>query len=1798
MTFFPNVAEADETDPDANLRADLEPVPLSLTQQEILLRQELLGSAIYNIGLVVRIEEPLRIDLLEQSIRDVIAAEPMLRAVVSQSLAQPAWRIAADLGWTLPYTDWTAQPDSADDAEQKARRAITELKNAGIDPEELPLWRFALHRVGPQRHDCVLCFNHIMLDGYGVLLVGQRIMGRYNDLASGKPAALKAGPHFRRLIERERAYRQSPRYAQDRVFWESRFPPPAAPPFRNATAEVQALTAPIQSRWLVRRPQWQKFVDLAARFDLSPAQAAIFLLATYLAKITDAVDVVVGLPVHNRKDVADKQTIGLFTTVLPLRLQMKRESRLSALMQATAAETRQILHHRQYPLDRLLMQQSSRQGIAGMHFDLMVSIEDFDPHGSIGSARQTYAPFSGHPAIAPIAAYVRNYAETQDLPIDFVIDARSPAALTSTEFLPARLDRLLAAFLDNPDQSLGELNLLSGTERDTVLDAFNRTARAHAEPLLMHRLVSKQVQRTPQSTAVRFGDRTLSYAALDNAANALAHTLRERGVGPNSLLPVCMERSPELVVALLGVLKAGAAYVPLDPDLPPDRLRRILQDCGAALILTQARLRDRLSAARASPEVDILECDDLATSGPTQDAPPSNCTPDDLAFVIFTSGSTGQPKGVMISHRAMCNHKLWNARVLNFGPDDRVLQKTTISFDASVWEIFVPLMTGSQVILAEPGLQRDLPALLRTVIADGITHLTLAPSTARALLDEPDLPACTGLRCLLFGGEPFDAALAARIQSLLPQVKILNFYGPSETTEDCSLHVVDGMVPPTSGTLPIGRPIDNTRIYVLDEAMQPVPIGVAGELYVAGMGVAQGYLGRPDLTAERFLPDPFAPEGGRMYKTGDLGCWLPDGRLTYIGRNDDQVKIRGFRVEPGEIERQLCSHPGVTQAAVTSWDAGGGDIQLAAYVAVHPDAPQFGVAEFRRYLQSRLPHYMIPAAWKTVPAMPLTPSGKIDKRSLPPPEIASGIADAPLIAPRTPTEHSLWEIWRDVLETVNFGVLEHFFDLGGHSLTLTQVRSRIRVRIGLDLPLVDLFRHMTIADLARHIDASPALASSPAEAIHIARIARGGPLPASLSQRRLWVIQQFDPASSAYNVSVSLRLRGRLDASLLERTLTLLIQRHEGLRTSFTLVGDEPRQIIAPELTARIERLDYSDLPIDQRERLARSTATARSAQPFDLSAPPLHRITLIKLQEDEVVLLWILHHTITDNWALALLSRDALHIYSRLAQGEPDPALSPLQIQYADFAAWQRSAEVTAARQKQVDAWLERLALLPTLALPTDFPRPMHPSFRGGFVSATLALDVRGRLQAYCKQHSVTPFIVLLASFKLMLSRLTQNSDIAVGTPIANRHHQVTEHLFGTLVNTLVLRTEVQDNIRFDSLVQRVRDTAMWAFAHQDAPFDELVERMDQQRADHPQGLVNVLFNVLNAPLGQLAAVPFDYSRFDFDRVAAQFDLSIHIDTEFSHRIQLEYAADLFAPDTAQRLLDGYLYLVGQVLADPARPLSAYALVTPQQQALLRNWNATDSALPATLVAHRYLATAPAHNSAREAVRDVQGHTLRYADLEARSNTLARALRARGIGRGQQVGLSLPRNVDMLAAVLAVFKSGAAYVPLDPTYPRQRLRDMAADAQLAAILIEASLSDLFDAVDVPLLALDQATLTAGHSAAPLPADPARDAQPEDPAYMIYTSGSTGRPKGVQVPHRAVVNFLASMARAPGMRAGDVLLAVTTLSFDISVLELLLPLAVGARVVLASHTQTRDPHALRALLEGSGATVMQATPST
>ena len=1779
-------------------------LPLSSAQLRLWLLEQIDAGVqdAYHISGALEFRGRLDEEALRRSLDALMARHDVLRATVMEIDGQAVQHIPPELRFAWRTEDLRHLSGPALEAER--RRQIEEECGARFDLRAGPLIRGRLLRIAGDRHTLVLSLHHMVTDGLSTAILMRDVAAFYTAFVQGLPDPLpplqaQYADHVQE--ERERASSSTRQTRLD--FWRRQLQ--GAPELLELPTDRPR--PPLQSHagdrvdMVFPAPLLATLRAWARRRDATLPMVLHAGLSVLLARLSGQGDIVIGMPVANRRRAAYRQLMGFFVNTLALRVDLADNPSGAELVERVRAVAQAAYLRQDVPFEQIVETvQPARNPSHSPVFQVLLVMHNFDTEViELPDATLQLAEVPPRSVPWDLAVVLR---ETSDGMVGRFAYAAGLFDRETVQRWTGYFLRLLGAMASDETRRVADLEMLDDAERALLLGGFDEAPMPLPAQPRVHALFEAQAARTPEALALVDEQRSWRYAELEREANRLAQRLRAAGVAADDRVALFVARGAELVIAMLAVLKSGGAYVPLDPADPPERIARMLGDAKPRVVLTQERLRSVLPPLRA--RLLLLEAESEAEArspeiSPSKD-PTAAAAHDPLAYVVYTSGSTGDPKGVAMPHSALVNLIEWQARSRPQPRAPRTLQYVAIGFDVAFQEIFTTLCGGGTLVTVRESTRRDMGALLRLLREQHIERLILPFVSLQHLAEEAavmnaPLPA---LREVITGGEPLRIGTEIRdLFKRLGDCRLQNQYGPTEYPVATALDL-DG--PPDGWPLlpSIGRPIANTRVRVLDAQHRLQPIGVKGEIYLGGAGMARGYLHQPDATSAGFVTDPFhADPAARLYKTGDIGRWRADGHLEYLSREDDQVKLRGFRIELGEIEAQIGRHPGVGDVAVVLREDRPGDKRLVAYVAKAAGSPLDEsklVKRLRTHLRHLLPDYMLPGAYVVLPALPLTASGKLDRRALPPPQAHAG---GERVMPRHRTEEMIWEIWRDVLHSTAFGVEDSFFELGGHSLMTMQVASRVRERLDIDMPLATLFEHVTIAELAAWIDQRLAGRPSPARA-SIPRVPRGGPLPVSLSQRRMWVIQQFDPASVAYNVAVTLRLRGPLDRELLQGALDALVARHEGLRTHFVLHEDEPAQVIAPAAGAAIDRIDLRTLPSGERVAAARSVLRDRVAAPFDLTKAPLHHATLVLLGDEDHVLLWLLHHAITDNWSVAILMRELLEVYASLKAGHA-PELPALRIEYADYAAWQRSPEAVAQRHHEMDYWVGRLRGLQRLDLPTDYPRPQRPTFRGSLVAATLPQTLREHLHDFCGRHGTTPFVVLLAAFKLMLARHANGSDIAVGTPIANRHRLATEQLVGTLVNTLVMRTDLSGDPDFAELVRRVRKTALDAYAHQDAPFDELVEVLGQDRVAQPEGLVRTLFNVLNAPLGRLTPVEFSAEEFELEHTAAQFDLSMHVDTEFGHRIYLEYSTDLYARESAQRMLENYLALVEEALGDPARPLSRYSMVTPAQWVLLRDgWNATQHPLPPQLLVHRHLRVGEAGLCDRIAVVDADGRATAYGQLEARSNVLAHALRARGIGRGHRVGLCVARDAGMVAAQLGVLKSGAAYVPLDPAFPVERLRYMASDGALSAILVPPELASPFADTGAALVDPHCPDFIAGASSEPLPPDAGRDAGPLDAAYMIYTSGSTGKPKAVAVPHRAVVNFLAAMARTPGLLETDRLLAVTTLSFDIAVLELLLPLAVGAQIVIADREQVSDPAQLHALLERHAVTVMQATPAT
>ncbi|HEY0607750.1 MAG TPA: amino acid adenylation domain-containing protein, partial [Herpetosiphonaceae bacterium] len=1072
----------------------------------------------------------------------------------------------------------------------------------------------------------------------------------------------------------------------------------------------------------------------------------------------------------------------------------------------------------------------------------------------------------------------------------------------------------------------------------------------------IHDLVAAQVARTPLAIAVRFGEQQLTYAELNARANQLAHYLRAQGVGPEVRVGLAMEPALELVVAMLGVFKAGGAYVPFDPAYPAERLHWLFSDSQVALVLTQQRLLESLPTA----DVPLLAVDQdwaqIATQ-PISD-PALVTSPDQLAYMIYTSGSTGTPKGVMLAHRGVINNLMVHQATSCLSTDDRMLLNYSISFDPSVWSIFLPLITGAQLVLVPSEVRYDSAALVRAIAEQGISVFGVSPSQLAVLIEEPGITACTALRYVVCGGENLSRELQARFFARLPAV-LCNAYGPTEATIDTTFWHCARVDAPQGSV--IGRPLANIQVYVLDRAMQPVPVGVPGELYVGGIGLARGYHRRPDLTAERFVPDLFGNGGGRLYKTGDLVRYRTNGALEFLGRIDQQVKLRGFRIELGEIEATLEQHEAVQSAVVMIREDRPGDKRIVAYVVEEQrtkeqntdDSPSPAkrerglggeglTASLRSFLAERLPEYMIPSAFVLLDTLPLTPSDKLDRRALPAPDVQDEDVRA-IIAPRTPVEEVIAGVWASVLGREQISVDDNFFALGGHSLLATQVITRLRTVLGLDLPLRLLFEAPTIAGFAAHL-----AVQSPHAHLPLVPILRDGrALPLSFAQQRLWFLDQLQPESALYTIPLVVRLSGPLSPNALRSSLTALLARHESLRTTFgydlTTEAPEPYQRIAPPSDVA---LPVVELPPTADEAMIRAIVQREVVRPFDLQNGPLLRALLMQQDESTHLLVLVAHHIVTDGWSQSVLLRELTTLYQGYVQETP-VALPALPIQYADYAVWQRAWLSGAVLQQQMDYWRRQLAGVVPIDLPTDRPRPAVASYRGAYQTFHLSAALSDGLRHLSQRLGATLFMTLLAAWQTLLMRYSGQTDIAVGTPIAGRVRPELEDLIGFFVNTLVLRTDLTGQPSFAELVSRVRSVCLDAYAHQDIPFDVVVEQLQPTRDMSRQPLFQVMFTLQNTPRTTIELPELRVESVSLDSHTAKFDLSLALN-EVPDGLQgaIEYATDLFDAETIARLAGQFQQLLAAIVADPHQRVTALPLLTPEEREQLLGWNQTTLAV------------------------------------------------------------------------------------------------------------------------------------------------------------------------------------------------------------------------------------------------------------
>ena len=1767
-----------------------EPLPLSFAQERLWFIDQLQPGSLYNVPFALRVEGPLDPGLWRRALTELRRRHEALRTSFHAGPAGPVQVVAPAGLWPQPLVDLGALAAPARVAE--AERIAAADAARPFDLARGPLLRAMLVRLADREHWALLGFHHIVADGWSTGVMLAEIGRLYEAFAAGEPSPLPEPPvQYADFAVWQREHLRGPVLEGQLDYWRRRLAglpvlevPTDRP--RGALQSTRGALVPVA----VPATSTAALSALALRLEGTLYVALLAAFSALLHRLTGSTDLPVGSPIAGRNRAEVEGLVGFFVNTLVLRLDLSGDPSFAELV-ARARETALAAYARQdLPFERLVEElRPERRLDRNPLFQVVCNLYRRAP-AELRRAGLRLMPFEVHSGTAKfdldlgLAEAPDGVAGTWEYKTDLF--DRATVARLSRCWLA-----LLADAAAHPERRLSALALLGEAERHQVTVEWSDTATAYPREATLDEIFARRAVEVPGAIALAGAGRAMTYGELAGRAEALADRLVALGVGSEVPVALALERSFDLVVAILGVLGAGGFYVPLDPAYPAPRLAAMLAASGAPVVITHRGL----TLTTGLPVGDRTVVDLDAPSQPTPAAARRHrlgrAAADNLAYAMFTSGSTGEPKGVAVTHRNVVR-LVFGTTFADLGPDETLLQLAPAAFDASTFEIWGALLHGGRLAIAPPG-PLSLAELGAAIRGEGVTTLWLTAGLFHQMVDE-EPAALAGVRQLLAGGDVVSPAHARRALAGRPGAVLVDGYGPTEgTTFSCCERLTD---PATVGAaVPIGRPIANARALVLDAGLRPVPPGVPGELFVGGDGLARGYLGRPDLTAERFVPDPLGEPGARLYATGDLVRSRPDGRLDFLGRVDAQVKVAGYRVEPAEVETALAGHPDVAACAVSTHTGADGDRRLVAWVVPAPGRPLDG-AGLRAWLRARLPEPMVPSLVVPLDRLPLTANGKVDRRALPVPDAAAPAR--PAARPPSPTVELVAGVWADLLGR-EVGPEESFFDLGGHSLLATRLVARLAALSGVELPLRALFESPTAAGLAALLDGARGNAA-PLPAIAPAPRRDGEPL--SLAQRRLWLLQQLAPESPFLAISHGLALAGPLDLPALAASLGEVVARHEPLRTTFAVEEEEPMARVTPAAPFPLPAVDLAALSGERREPEALRLALALTERPFDLARGPLLRAALARLGAAEHRLALAVHHLVFDGWSVGVLLAELGALYAAFAArrrppgspelpGAPLPSLPPLPLRYADVAAWQRRALAAGAFAGQLAFWRERLRGLPALELPTDRPRPAVQGFAGLWRAVEVPAPLAAALAALCRRRGATLFMALAAAFELLLGRLAGQDDVAVGTPVANRGRRELEGMIGLFVNTLVLRADIADiagEPSFGGLLDRARATVLAATAHQDLPFESLVEELRPERRLSANPLFQVALSLVEEePPPALPGLAT--ALWEVDPRVAHFDLTL-IATRRPHGLALALNAkrELFDAATASRLLEGLEALLAAAVADPERPAHDLPLAgEASRHQVLREWNDTIADPPAATV-DRLVEAWAARAPDALAVAD-PAERLGYGELVARARRLAGRLRRLGAGPESRVVVCLEPSAALAVAALAALAAGAAYVPLDPAHPAARLAALVAGAGAGVVVTLRRWADRFAGVAARLVLLDAERHELEAEPAERPAGPPND--PSALAYVIFTSGSTGEPKGVEVPHAGLANLVEWHRRRHGLTPADRTTLVASPAFDASVWELWAALTAGASLHVPPREVVVAPRDLAAWLARERITV-------
>ncbi|MBS0151277.1 MAG: amino acid adenylation domain-containing protein [Nitrospira sp.] len=1759
---------------------------LSPQQKRLWALQQQFGPACAQGTLVI--QGLLDVDRLEQAVTAAVAKHEAFRTLFCREpgVKVPLQVIVEDSRVILELIEIQAE-DAATQA--MTRKELLEAhRRQSIDWERGPLFRCSLCRLSDREYWFLMSLPAMCADAHTLRNLSEEIAARYDALSQQE--ADQELVQYAQFAEWQNELLEDEDAAKGRQFWRDML---AVAPITLPFEQTEEVIAGWRNESLV----WELDQDIVSSLLVLSEQRetpvdALILAAwqTVLSRVGGRREYLMALLGDGRKYNELESGMGLFAKWVPLRCRIDPDTSFQEMAAVVASDQQHAREWQEYFVWNSGTEADSLATTELVGFEFAT----VKPLAHTGDVVFSFEPEAVRfePLKLTLTCVMRNRSIQLRLQAD--------PGLVHAEVLPILREALTAVLTSSaaqPEANVGLLPLLGGSQRHRVLQAGQGALRPVSADRSLHSLFENQAMARPDAIAIVCGDHSMAYAELNARANQIAHGLNRMGVGRGALVGLCVERSIEMVAGLLGVLKAGAAYVPLDPENSPARLTFEVSQAGIAVILTQEKWQSRLPGSGT-----LLRCLDFhgwTFANEPSSNPDRPVHPMQMAYVIYTSGSTGVPKGVAVTHRGVLNYTDFICRALRAEADLHFATVSTLGADLGNTVIFASLASGGCLHVIGYDMATDGRKFGEYCAKHPLDVLKIVPAHFQTLLATSEGTEVLPRRLLVLGGDVLSHALANHVTTA-GRCRVLNHYGPTEATIGCLTFPFERHheTATFSATVPIGRPIDNAEAYILDEQLDPMPIGVPGELYLGGAGLARGYLGRPDLTAQRFVPHPLASEpGSRLYKTGDLARVLPDGTVEFLGRTDFQIKLRGYRIELGEIEARLTEHSGIQQAVVTARETQTGEKYLAAYVVPRDSTDE--PAGWREFLKERLPDYMIPTALVCLPALPLNQNGKVDRALLPDPE-AYLASSRRYVAPRNPTEEMLTGIWETILKRERIGIHDNFFDLGGHSLLATQVMARARSVFHVELPLRTLFEATTVSQLAEAVE-SARLQAGGMNVPPVSIVERNGPVPLSFAQQRLWVLTQLEPDGASYNLPIALRLSGTLDAAALERSVNELIRRHEVLRTTVSLSDGQPVQIVMPTSTMSLPLITLDHVIGTEREAAVLRLATAEAQRPFELAYGPMLRVTLLKLDAEEHVLLLTMHHIVSDAWSSHVLVREMTELYVAQIQGRP-ASLPELPVQYADFSIWQRQWLSGARLDRQLDYWKQRLTdALEPLNLPIDHVRPPVQTSRGASLTLSLSPELSSALIELSRREGVTLFMTLLAGFYALLFRYTGRTDLVVGSPIANRTRSEIEGLIGFFVNTLALRADLSGRQTVRELLGLVRQVCLGGYTHQDVPFEKLVEVLQPVRDVSYSPIFQVMFELQNAPTSELAVPGLQIATVNVEPLTAKFDLTLSLcETEGGLTASMEYNSDLFSADSVMRMLRHYELILQGMAAQPDTTIEELRLLTDEEeQRLLTDWNVGPRlSLPDRSFSQLFEAQASATPDCLAAVWSNRRMT--YDELNRRANRIAHALLLKGVKPETVVSLLGDRDPDFLAMLLGIFKAGGIYLPLDAEHPDHRLVHMLGESRARVLLttetyrqrVKPLLEGLVESAMPILLTMEEV-----QSSVKYDGNPDRPWHAAEAAYVIYTSGSTGAPKGAIVEHREMLNHLWGKLRTLDLTAADVIAQTASQSFDISVWQFLAPLLCGGQVCIVPDEIAHDPARLLYHVEAAGITVLETVPA-